>query len=272
MLLEETKNALSFGSATLWVVFPVGGLAWMMAAKYAPTITPGGWHAALHKAGFSGVGVINPEIDVLPWPFSIMAVQAVDDRVQFLRQPLSHSSSSTSVYLDSVIILGSGSLESARMAEEVKEHLGRFRGLTTILNGLPTEAEAPTLHPMSTFINLVDIDSQIFKGMTAERMDGLKRLFELAKHILWITLGAQADEPYHMASIAFSRAMSYEVKYISLNHFDISDLEHNVSKVIAEYLRGNAPSTNGKRHETGNISSKRFCGQRNPRRSLIAGS
>lgn len=235
MLLELTNNGpIRFSSI-------MGGLpGWWLGVddgrKYAPTITPGEWHAVLRNAGFSGVDVITPEIDVLSWPFSIMAAQAVDDRVQFLRRPLSYSSSSSSIYLDSVAILGGGSLESARIAEEVAEHLGRFSGQMTIINGLPTEAEALTLNPMSTFINLVDIDSPIFKGMTTERMEGLKRLFELAKHILWITLGAQADEPYHMASIAFSRAMSHEARHISINHLDVSDLEHNVSKVISEYL------------------------------------
>lgn len=235
MLLELTNNGpIRFSNI-------MGGLSGWWAGvddgrKYAPTITPGEWHTALRKTGFSGVEAITPEIDALPWPFSIMAAQAVDDRVNFLRRPLSRSSSSTSIYLESLVILGTGSLESARIAEEVEEQLGRFCGQTTILNGLPTETEALDLPPMSTFINLVDLDSPIFKGMTGEKMEGLKRLFELAKHILWITLGAQSDEPYHMASIAFSRAMSHEAGHISLNHLDLSDLDPSVSKVIAEYL------------------------------------
>ncbi|PGH21386.1 hypothetical protein AJ80_03303 [Polytolypa hystricis UAMH7299] len=235
MLLELTDNGpLRLGSI-------MGGLpGWWLGVddgrKYAPTITPGEWHSALRKAGFSGVDAITPKIDVLPWPFSIMAAQAVDDRVQFLRRPLSHSSSSTSIYLDSVVIMGTGSLGSARIAEEVEEHLGRFCGQITILDGLPTEADARALNPMSTFINLVDIDTPIFKGMTTERMEGLKRLFELAKHILWITVSAQTDEPYHNASITFCRAMKHEAAHISLNQLDLSDLEHNASKLIAEYL------------------------------------
>lgn len=235
MLLELTNNGpVRFSNI-------MGGLSGWWAGvddgrKYAPTMTPGEWHTALRKAGFGGVDVITPEIDTLAWPFSIMAAQAVDDRVQFLRRPLAHSSSSSSISLESLVILGNESLESSRIAEEVEEHLGRFCGQLTILKGLPTEDEALTLNPMSTFINLVDLDSPIFKGMTSDKMEGLKRLFELAKHILWITQGAQADEPYHQASIAFSRAMSHEAGHISLNHLDVSDLEHNVSRVIAEYL------------------------------------
>ncbi|KAL8974635.1 MAG: hypothetical protein Q9197_001123 [Variospora fuerteventurae] len=235
LLLEVTNN----GPVRISNI--MGGLPGWWAGvddgrRYAPTITPGEWNTALRKAGFAGVDAITPEIDTLAWPFSIMAAQAVDDRVQFLRRPLVSSSSSSAISLESLVILGNESLESSRIAEEMEEYLGRFCGQITILNGLPTEDEALTLNPMSTFINLVDLDYSIFKQMTADKMEGLKRLFELAKHILWITQGAQADEPYHQASIAFSRAMSHEAGHISLNHLDFSDLDHNVSKVIAEYL------------------------------------
>lgn len=236
MLLELTNNGpVRFSNI-------MGGLpGWWLGVddgrKYAPTITPGQWHSALRRAGFSGIDAITPNVDVLAWPFSIMAAQAVDGRVNFLRRPLVPStSSSTSVYLDSVVILGTGSLESSRIAEEVSEHLGRFCGQMTILAGLPTEDEALALNPMSTFINLVDLDSPIFNRITSEKMEGMKRVFELAKHILWITLGAQTDEPYHMASISFSRAMSHEAAHISMNHLDFSRIDSNVSKVIAESL------------------------------------
>ena len=202
--------------------------------KLSPLLTPGGWHSALRKAGFGGVDAGTPEIERIAWPLSIMASQAVDERVQFLRRPL--SSPSPSIHLESLVILGNGTVETARIGEEVVEHLGRFCGETITLNGLPTEDEALDLNPSSTFLNLVDIDSPIFKDMTAGKMDGLKRMLELAKRIIWVTHGAQQDECYHMASITFSRAIRQEAGHISLSHFDTSDLQHNESKNIAEYL------------------------------------
>ena len=60
------------------------------------------------------------------------------------------------------------------------EYLRRFCGETTILNYLPTENEALSLNLMSTFLNLVDIDSPIFRDITAEKMNGLKRMLKLA--------------------------------------------------------------------------------------------
>ena len=234
MLLEITNNE-PIRTGFVW-----GSLAgWWLGVndcrKWAPTITPSMWHSTLRKAGFAGVDAVTPEIDGVAWPFSIIASQAVDDRVQFLRKPL--SSPSPPVYMESLVILGNGSLESAHIAEELSDQLRRFCGELTVLDGLPTETEALDLNPMSTFINLVDIDSPIFKDITDEKMEGLKRVFELAKHVLWITQGALLEQPYSMASITFSRAVRREAGHISLNHLDVSDLQqHNVPKSIAEHL------------------------------------
>lgn len=235
LLLELTDPIHVLRSNTIFGVLPGWWLGVDDGRILAPTVTPAGWHSALRKAGFAGIDTITPEVNAVTWPASIIASQAVDERVQFLRRPL--SSSLPSIYIESLVILGNGTLETARVAEELSEYLERFCGEVTILNSLPTEAEALTLNPMSTFINLVDVDSPIFKGITEEKMEGLKRMSDLAKHILWITQGALACQPYHMASIAFSRVLRAEAPHISLNNLDVTDLQrHDVSKVIAEHL------------------------------------
>ena len=213
--------------------------------KLSPLLTPGGWHSALRKAGFGGVDAGTPEIERVAWPLSIMASQAVDERVQFLRRPL--SSPSPSIHLESLVILGDRTVETARIGEEVVEHLGRFCGETITLNGLPTEDEALNLNPSSTFLNLVDIDSPIFKDMTAEKMDGLKRMLELAKRIIWVTHGAQQDQGYHMASITFSRAIRQEAGHISLSHLIYLTCSTMSPKISQSIFCSKAPLTNGKR-------------------------
>ena len=233
MLLEITNND-PIRCSTIMGGLPGWWLGVNDGRKYAPTATPGEWHSTLRKAGFGGIDAITPKIDGPAWPFSIIAAQAVDNQVLFLRRPL--SSPSSSIFIESLVILGTGSLESDRIAEEVADSLGRFCGKTAILSGLPTEVEALALDPASTFVNLVDLDSPIFETITAEKVDGLKRLFEQAKHVLWITHGALTEEPYHMASLAFSRSIKNEASHLSLHHLDVSSLDDNVSNVIAEQL------------------------------------
>ncbi|KAF2281157.1 uncharacterized protein EI97DRAFT_472412 [Westerdykella ornata] len=235
MLLEVTDH----GPARSGLI--MGGLAGWWVGKndgrrYSPTITPGEWHSALRKAGFSGVDAVTPKINVLPWPFSIIAAQAVDDRVQFLRRPLTNSSSAQSISIPSLVILGSEGLQTAQIAEEVSELLERYCDQITVLSGLPTEEEAAMIDPTSTIINLVDIETPIFKDMNDERMDGLRRVYAVARSIVWVTVSAMVNQPYHFASIAFNRAIAHEEGHISMNHFDVSEIDDNTSKAIAEHV------------------------------------
>lgn len=220
----------------------MGGLpSWWLGVhdgrKHAPTTTSGVWHMALRKAGFGGIDAITPKMggSSTAWPFSVMTAQAVDEQVLCLRRPL--SSSSTHLFIDSLVILGCGTLETSRIAEELSDSLARFCGSITILDGFPTEAEAQALDTMSTFVNLVDLDSPIFKNMTDSTMQGLKRVLDLAMHVLWLTRGSQAgEEAYHAASLAFVRSLSNEAAHISFNTLHISDVDDNTSRVVAEQL------------------------------------
>jgi hybrid polyketide synthase/nonribosomal peptide synthetase ACE1 len=206
--------------------------------SFSPLIlSPGAWHSALRKVGFSGVDARTGDIDNTVWPMSVIVSQAVDERVQFLRRPLSAPSPSASppFEIESLVILGNGTPETAQIGEAIADHLERFCSNITVLGGLPSEEESMDLNPMSTFVNLVDLDSPIFRNITDEDMLGLNRMLELAKNIVWVTHGGR-DSPYQMASIAFGRSVREEALHINFSHIDISGLQHNVSQIIAEYL------------------------------------
>ncbi|PQE13487.1 hypothetical protein CJF32_00005378 [Rutstroemia sp. NJR-2017a WRK4] len=230
MLLEITNNG------PIRIANMTGGLSgWWIGSddgrKYAPTMTPATWNSLLRKTGFSGISAITPEKNGLAWPFSIIASQAVDDRVDFLRKPLSSPSSSTRI--EELIILGNKSLETSRIAEDVADLVGKYCDKVTVLEDLPTDDDM--IASMSTFVNLVDLEEPIFKNLTEDKINGLKRLFELSKNVLWLTKGARVEEPYHMSSIGFGRGISHEMPHMRLQFLDVPDLEDDgVSRIIAE--------------------------------------
>jgi len=200
--------------------------------QHGPLVTPDVWHGLLRKSGFSGIDAITPPTDNLTWPFSTIAAQAVNNQVDFLRRPL--SSSPLALHFEEIVILGTGSLETSRIAEEVAELLGRFCNKVTILHGLPAESDA--VLPMNTLISLVDLDEPVFKNLSQRKLDGLKRTYEVAKNLLWVTRGAQEEDPYQMASIGVGRALRHEIPYLTLTFLDLSHSNHNVPKVITECL------------------------------------
>lgn len=187
------------------------------------------WHNALRKVGFSGIDTMVPEIDGVAWPFSVIVAQAVDDRINFLRKPLLVPSS---VCLEELVILGNGSLKTARLAEEISELVRPLSTKVTILEGLPTDDDE--ISTMSTFINLVDLDEPIFKNLTEDTMEGLKCLFELASNVVWVIEGARTDEPYHNASLGFGRTISAEMSHLSLQFLDLIGAGAAASRLITE--------------------------------------
>lgn len=107
-----------------------------------------------------------------------------------------------------------------------------------MLDGLPTDADADALNPTSTFINLADIGNPIFQDISNKTVGGLRAMLDRAVHILWVTEGAQVDQPYHMASVTFGRTIRNEEGHISLHYLDFSGLqaEGTMSRAIAEHL------------------------------------
>ncbi|KAK4146869.1 uncharacterized protein C8A04DRAFT_25448 [Dichotomopilus funicola] len=245
LLLEITNQGPTrFGNV-------MAGLSgWWLGApdgrKYAPTVTPGRWHSALRKAGFSGVDSITPDVGGVAWPCSIMATQAVDDRVQFLRRPLAlPATSAATVHFESLVVVGAQTLDTARIVETLTEHLSRFAAQVTVLPTLPTEDEAEEyITPLTTVILLADLDAPLFRNMTAslsateETLAGLQRVLDRAGTVLWLTRGAHVDEPFHGSSVAFMRSVRSEAPHLGLYSVDVhKELEDRVvGRVVAEYV------------------------------------
>ncbi|KAL2864310.1 uncharacterized protein BJX67DRAFT_383970 [Aspergillus lucknowensis] len=228
LLLATINTESSLRLQTIMGVLPeywTGTDSWKSSSSGAAQ-----WHSALRKAGFSGIDTMTPQVIGPTWPFCVIAAQAVDDRITFLRTPLSAASP---IHLEELVILGNGTLKTCRMSEEIAQLIGPHCSKITTLEGLPTDDDEIT--PMSTFINLVDLDDPIFKDLTEARMEGLKCLFELASNVLWVTQGARADEPYHNASIGFGRTISFEMSHLSLQFLDLDYADYSsASRHIAE--------------------------------------
>ncbi|KAI1669902.1 Acyl transferase domain containing protein [Pyrenophora tritici-repentis] len=193
----------------------------------------GAWHSATRNAGFGGIDSMTRQ--GTGSPFSVMVAQAVDERIKFLRRPL--TAPTTPIFIDNLVILCATSVESYRMADELADLLRRFCDEVTIIEGLPGEKESSYVASGSTFINLIDIDEPIFKVVTEQKMVGLKRMFSNAQQILWLTRGVHDGiQPFHSASMAFCRSLANEASHISINTLDISSSTEIVPRIVSEHI------------------------------------
>jgi acyl transferase domain-containing protein len=93
---------------------------------YTPTITEAQWDALLESTGFSGIDIVKRDSgSSLPHSISVMLSQAVDERVEALRQPLAFPDMVPTA--NRFIILGGKSLRSCIIIRDIQKILRPWR-------------------------------------------------------------------------------------------------------------------------------------------------
>ncbi|PSR79071.1 putative hybrid NRPS/PKS enzyme [Coniella lustricola] len=193
------------------------------------------WNSALRKAGFSGIDTATPPVDSITRPFTVVAAQALDSRVEFLRAPCQQHQQLER--FGELVILGNQTIKTWHLVDEIMTSAQSAFAKVTIMDALPTEdddrddsSHQDDQRP-TTFINLLDLDAPIWDQYTEARLQGLKTLFDQADNLIWVTQGGrEGDEPFHTASIAFSRCIASEMPHLSLQVLDL-DMVHDDAAV-----------------------------------------
>ena len=207
----------------------------------SPLVNPDTWDKLLRKSGFSGMDT-TPSVAVEGFMnFFPIVSRAVDDYVNFLREPLSTVSSLPKAGVSSIkrlILIGGQTVRTWDLIEGLKlifqqrfaQEIHCFKKLNDI-SSKPIEVD-------STIISLTELDSHIFEDITPEDFEALKRLFEPSKILLWVTSGRLCDAPFANMTNAFGRVATHETPDLRLQQLDISDLERvNPENLAAAFLR-----------------------------------
>jgi hybrid polyketide synthase/nonribosomal peptide synthetase ACE1 len=244
LMLEVTdngpmKSSFIFGALPGWWLGAEDGRA------LSPCVSPAQWDVVLRKTGFSGIDAITPEHDRLPYPASLIASQAVDDRINLLRHPLSPGLDSLRSELTSnnVIILGGKTSNTSRLVTDLGTLLKPFFGQIRYVHSLD---DFCTIERWSktTVLSLTELDEPVFKDLTGEKFKGLKKVFEQAKTALWVTKGRRADEPFANMTVGFGRTQLWENPELRLQFLDIEAFQISHTYLLAEaFLRFNLMST-----------------------------
>ncbi|KAH6628919.1 hypothetical protein F5144DRAFT_655621 [Chaetomium tenue] len=238
-LLEITDNT------SIRYSFSMGGLSgWWLGVNdgrpYSPCITRSKWNQALRKAGFAGVSAVTPAHDIHPNPFSVIASQAVEEKMDQLRRPLlkvqfrGDTTTNAPLY-----ILGGLDLETSNIVEDIVamvEH--HFQEVITI--DTLEEIVDGNMQPNATVLNLLDLDGPVFKDMTPARLKALQVLIESTQHLLWITHAQERENPWSNASVGFLRSVSAELPILRAQILDFGLAESpaaNTSLIAESLLR-----------------------------------
>lgn len=214
--------------------FIFGGLpGWWLGKEdgrvLSPCIEVSEWDQLMRKTGFSGVDALTPHDSLCP--LSVITSQAVDDRVSFLRQPL--SSNTYVLKRNSLTIIGAESDKTASLARNIKQRLEPHYIEITIAK---TVRELPSsgLPLMGSVIALTDLDRPVFDGMTADVLKGFQYIFHQSKNVFWVTHGCQGDNPYSNMIIGAGRNIVLEMPHSRLQVVDIETLKDVDAEIVSE--------------------------------------
>lgn len=199
------------------------------------SVTESKWDAILRRTGFSGIDTMTPVHDALPLPNSVLVSQAVDDWMEFIREPLL---AQPSLFLgQSVIkhlfIVGGTTFRVSRLIEDVQKFIRMFCGEISRVESLE-ELDHAKVDSNATVLVLEDLDQPVFKDITEARFDSLKKLFGSEKSIVWVTQDRMVDNPFANMPVGFARSALWEVPELRYQFVDFQDVHRIDARVLTE--------------------------------------
>ncbi|PWY81896.1 putative hybrid NRPS/PKS enzyme [Aspergillus heteromorphus CBS 117.55] len=233
LMLEITDNdPLRFG-------FIFGGLpGWWLGTDDGRTVSPciesSQWDHLLQKTGFAGIDSIAPHRTTEPLPLCVMLAQAVDDRVNLLRDPFL-STDLANVTFPELTIIGGNTTHTSNIVSCVVDLLTPYYPQ---INRLPSllGLDASILCSGGSVICLQDLDDPALQSPSEAKLRGLQSLFEKSKNVLWITLGYKQCEASSKMIVGFTRCLLQEMRHLRVQFLDFPKDEEPSARLISEAM------------------------------------
>ena len=235
LLLELTDNdPIRFG-------FIFGGLpGWWLGyddgRKLSPCVSAEEWEVVFKKTGFSSIEALTPHNRTFPLPLSVIVTQAVDERVDFLRDPL-HGAAVGSLAAEHLTIVGSGTAETKRLARGIEQAVQRHYNNPIVHVESLEAVSALELPLLGSLVSLVDLeDKPTFQNLSADKLASLQAIFRQSKKVVWVTRGALSDSPSRNMYRGLQRTLVKEMQHLHAQLLDFATSTDVDSSVIASRL------------------------------------
>ncbi|KAJ4982700.1 beta-ketoacyl synthase domain-containing protein [Stagonosporopsis vannaccii] len=165
----------------------------------------------------------------------VMLLQAIDDRVQILREPLRRVD--PSLTFSGITIVGSATPATSSCAKNLKTVLDAYSTSVALVKTLGDVVDSD-LSFGGNVVLLQDHDEPLFSDFQESTLKGLQTLFRRSRDVLWVTHGYKRNLPHARMLVAFARCLVQEMSHIRLQILDVSSTEALDTAVISEsFLR-----------------------------------
>lgn len=198
-----------------------------------PCVPPAKWHELMRDAGFSGLDTAIPHDAERLVPFSVMLTQAVDHRINFLRDPIGANKQRLDV--ESLAIIGGmTSLTSSMVAHitsAVEPHFKTIKCYPEL-----SDIGANELPFMGTVLSLTELDAPVLLDMSSKTLKGFQELFRQSKNVLWVGHGAQGENPAGNLFRGIQRTIAMEMHHLRIQHLNFASLTELDAGLIGRKL------------------------------------
>lgn len=238
LIIQEVSNNDVSRVGFLMCALPGWWLGQNDGRKLSPCVSTLEWHKLLLESNFSGVESCTPDCDATPYPLAVIVSQAIDDQVAFLREPLSSASTQVMDHHEwDLILIGGHSLTSPHIIERIVEIAQPLKIRHVIFNDLG-DVDTTQISTKTAILCLTELDEPVFEGLTERTLEGMKRLFETQRTILWITQGCRSDNPYMSMSVGLGRSLVLENPDLVLQFLDLEiGVRSNPRQLLEALLR-----------------------------------
>ncbi|KAF2196495.1 ketoacyl-synt-domain-containing protein [Delitschia confertaspora ATCC 74209] len=231
--LVERPDQVIFRSTVILGALPGWWLGYESGRTLSPAMMEEQWDECLKNSGFSGIEAYIPRPEVLPISFAVITSRAVNEYVEFLRNP---AGPCPGQMIGSHLTIVGGS--TGAVNQIISESLVVLRPYYSDIQVIKSLSELSGVEVpfMGTVLCLADVDQATFQDLSANTLKGMQQLFQLTKTCLWVTLGARSSNPYHNMSIGLCRTVREEMPHMRLQCLDFDTVDNTLAKAIPTIL------------------------------------
>ncbi len=242
---QPLRNGIIMGGLPGWWVGADNG------RPHGPCQDIESWDALYRRCGFSGIDSRTPIVNKIH-AVTVMATQAINDRVSILRNP-SNLQEVFSADEAPLIIVGGKSLRTFKLMQRLTSLLKPKFSSFTHLHGVES-LNADTIPENATVLSVTDLHEPFMKNFTAAKLQGLQALWTRAHNILWVSKGARNEEPYANMIYGIGRVIRPEHPNVNLQLLDVDSTDESTGRYIGEaLLRHQLLDTWGKSSEANDL-------------------
>jgi hybrid polyketide synthase/nonribosomal peptide synthetase ACE1 len=122
-----------------------------------------------------------------------------------------------------------------RLSDKVSRLLKSVGVESTIIEDV-TALNKVEIAPRSVVLSLTDLDEAMFEEIDEDKLDGLKKLLDSAKVMLWVTQGRRSQDPFANMGIGFSVTLNLEMPLLRTQFLDLEMGKNPDAELIVETL------------------------------------